>query len=393
MEAMRLTLDRPRSAEAAAPRPPGPTPEGFVQSLLARAGIEVNGRHPWDIQVHDNRLYRRVFAQGSLGLGEAYMDGWWDCERLDAFFDRVVAADLGRGLRPTPNVLWLALLSRLDNRQSQARAWRVADVHYNLGLDIFEATFDRRLTGSCAYWKTATDLDTAQEHKLDLVCRKIGLEPDQRVLDIGCGWGAFMGYAAQTRGARCVGVTVSSEQVAYGRRRYAGLPVEFQLMDYRDFAGRADQVVSMGMFEHVGPKNYRRYFKVARRALNEGGLFLLHTIIANESGAAIEPWLDRYIFPGGVLPTVGQIGRATEGLFVIEDVENFGTYYDLTLMAWRANFQSNRNVIEAKYGERFCRMWEYYLLCCAGGFRSRKISVAQFVLSPAGVRGGWTRPS
>jgi cyclopropane-fatty-acyl-phospholipid synthase len=367
--------------------------EATLRRLLEMAGVTINGAQPWDIQVHRPQLYDRVFAEGSLGLGEAYMDGWWDCERPDEFFRRVVAEDLGRKLRVTPDLLWLLLSARLRNRQSAARAWRVADVHYNLGLDIFAATFDRRLTGSCAYWKNATTLDEAQDAKLELVCQKIGLQPNQRVLDIGCGWGAFMGYAAERHDARCTGVTVSSEQVAYARSRYAHLPLEFQLKDYRDFKGHVDHVVSMGMFEHVGPKNYRRYFEVALSALGEGGVLLLHTIWSKEPSAAIEPWLDKYIFPNGVLPTVGQIGTAVEGLFVVEDVENFGHYYDLTLMAWHANFQSNRKEIAGKYGERFCRMWEYYLLCCAGGFRSRRISVGQFVLSPSGIPGGWVRPS
>jgi cyclopropane-fatty-acyl-phospholipid synthase len=366
--------------------------ETLIAQALEQADVEIGGRRPWDIKVHNPRLYARVAAEGSLGLGEAYMDGWWDCERLDAFFDKVVSADLGRRFRLTPAVLWLALSARLQNRQSPARSWRVADVHYNLELDIFEATFDKRLTGSCAYWASAQDLDAAQEAKLDLVCRKVGLTADQLVLDIGCGWGAFMGYANEVYGARCLGVTVSREQVAYGQARYAGAPIEFRLMDYRAFEGAADQVVSMGMFEHVGPKNYRRYFEIARRSLSKDGLFLLHTIIANERGGAIEPWLDKYIFPGGALPTIGQIGAAVEGLFVIEDVENFGAYYDLTLMAWWAKFQSNRAAIVRAHGERFCRMWDYYLLCCAGGFRSRRIGLAQLVLSPVGVRGGYRRP-
>ncbi|MGH7023412.1 MAG: cyclopropane fatty acyl phospholipid synthase [Caulobacteraceae bacterium] len=381
----------PGAGEAPRARP-GRADRRLIEGLLARAGVEADGSRPFDIQVHDQRLWRRVLAEGSLGLGEAYMDGWWDCERLDEFFARVVGEDLGRALPLTPATLWLALSARLLNRQSKARAGRVADVHYNLDLDIFEATFDARLSGSCAYWKNAADLDAAQEAKLELVCRKIGLAPDQSVLDIGCGWGAFMGYAAERHGARCVGVTVSSEQVDYGRRRYAGLPVEFRLEDYRDFTGKVDHVVSMGMFEHVGSKNYRRYFESARRAIADNGLFLLHTILANERAETIEPWLDKYIFPGGVLPTAGQIGEACEGLFVVEDVENFGAYYDLTLMAWHAKFQSNRAVIAARHGERFCRMWDYYLLCCAGGFRSRQIGLAQFVLSPKGVPGGWVRP-
>jgi cyclopropane-fatty-acyl-phospholipid synthase len=363
--------------------------EAFVRGLLSEAGIELNGPSPWDIQVHRPEFHARVLAEGSLGLGEAYMDGWWDCGQLDEFFHRVTAARLGARLKMTPALAWLWLKSVISNRQDKHRVWRAADVHYDLDVAVFEATFDRRLTGSCAYWADAQDLDGAQEAKLDLVCRKIGLKAGQRVWDIGCGWGAFMGFAAERYGASCVGVTISEEQARYGRARYAGLPIEFRVMDYRSFQDEADHVVSMGMFEHVGPKNYRSYFEAAHRALRPGGLFLLHTIFAKERWPAIDPWLDKYIFPGGVLPTVGQIGQAVEGLFVVEDLENFGADYDRTLMAWRARFRSNWARLAEKYGERFCRMWDYYLSCCAGGFRSRGISLGQFVLSPAGVPGGW----
>ncbi|HEX4179818.1 MAG TPA: cyclopropane fatty acyl phospholipid synthase [Caulobacteraceae bacterium] len=363
--------------------------ETLLSELLRTADIEIDGARPWDLQVHNHDLFDRVLAHGSLGLGEAYVDGWWDCDQLDAFFTRAVGFKLGAGLRLTPALAWLLASSRLFNRQTRARSLEVAEVHYDLGIDIFEATFDRRLTGSCGYWRDATDLDSAQEAKLDLVCRKLGLKPGRRVLDVGCGWGAFMGFAAERYGVNCVGVTISREQAEYARRRYAGMPVEFQVRDYRDFDGEADHVASMGMFEHVGPKNYRGYFEKIRRVLKPDGLFVLHTILANEESSAIEPWLNRYIFPNGVLPTIAQVARATEGLFVIEDVEVFGADYDRTLMAWRAKFQSNRRVMADAHGERFCRMWDYYLLSCAGGFRSRRINVGQFVLSPNGVPGGW----
>jgi cyclopropane-fatty-acyl-phospholipid synthase len=363
--------------------------EHIIRNLLERAEIGVDGVQPWDIQVHDRRFYDRVLAQGSLGLGQAYMDGWWDCDQLDGFFARAVGVRLDQKIGLSPATVFLALKARLTNRQSRARAFQVAKTHYDLGVDLFEATFDRRLTGSCGYWREAADLDAAQEAKLDLVCRKLKLEPGQRVLDIGCGWGAFIGYAAERHCAEGVGITVSEVQATYARRRYAGLPVRFEVMDYRSFRGEVDHIVSMGMFEHVGSKNYRTYFEVARRALRPAGLFVLHTIWANEAAAAIDPWLDRYIFPNGVLPTVGQVGKAVEGLFVIEDVENFGADYDRTLMAWHANFQSNRARLEPRYGSRFCRMWDYYLRCCAGGFRCRAISVGQFVLSPEGAPGGW----
>ena len=382
-------------AEAAfSARDQGPTRrahgvEAAIQALLAEAGVTLNGAEPWDPQVHNPDLYARVLAQGSLGLGEAYMAGWWDCDQLDGLFDRLTAARTDKALRPSLPLIGLVVAAHLQNRQSKRRAWEAAEVHYNLDVDVFEATFDKRLTGSCGYWRDATDLDEAQEAKLDLICRKIGLQSGQRVLDIGCGWGAFMGFAAERYGATCVGVTVSEVQAAYGARRYAGLPIDFQVKDYRDFHGQADHAVSMGMFEHVGPRNYRTYFECARRALADDGLFLLHTIWANEPYPAIDPWLDKYIFPNGVLPSVGQIAAAVEGLFVIENIENFGADYDRTLMAWYEKFQTNRTGLAARYGERFCRLWDYYLRCCAGGFRSRGINVGQFVLSPRGEPGGW----
>lgn len=362
--------------------------EKTVRDLLAACGVEVNGKNPWDIEVVDDRFYTRAVAQGSLGMGEAFMDGWWRCPQLDELFNKIVGARLSSNAPFNFKTAWLVAASKLQNRQNMKRSFIAADVHYDLPVEIFEATFDKRLTGSCGYWKEATNLDDSQDAKLDLICRKIGLKAGQTVFDIGCGWGAFMGFAAETYGARCEGVTVSKEQVAYAMGRYANLPVKSTLMDYRNAQGGPyDHVVSMGMFEHVGDKNYRAYFETARRLIKEDGLFCLHTIWGNEPDPKIDPWLDKYIFPNGVLPTVGQVTSAVHGLFVVEDVHNFGADYDKTLMAWNDKFQTNRAPLAQKHGERFCRMWEYYLLCCAGGFRSRVISVGQFVLSPKGVPG------
>ncbi len=364
--------------------------ERAAVELFALAGIRINGADPWDIKVHNANFYSRVIGQGSLGLGESYMDGDWSCEKLDQFFDRVISARLSERVRFTPGRMILFLLARLRNLQTAKRSGQAAEVHYDLPIDIFEATFDSRLTGSCAYWKDARTLDDAQTAKLDLVCRKIGLKSANRVLDVGCGWGAFMGFAAERYGAHCHGVTISPVQVAYARKRYAGLAVDPRLEDYRSYRGPiADHVVSMGMFEHVGSKNYRAYFQSVRNAMREDGLFLLHTIWENERYPTIEPWQNKYIFPNGDLPSVGEITTAAEGLFVIEDVHNFGPYYDRTLMAWNEKFQANRARMAERHGERFCRMWEYYLLQSAGAFRSRHISVGQFVLSPNGVRAGY----
>ncbi len=362
----------------------------LAADLLARADIELDGSRPFDMQVHDDRVFQRIFAEGSLGLGEAYMDGWWDCDQLDEFFNRVIRAQVQNAVPRNLRTLLYHLQARFQNRQSKRRAFIPADVHYDLGNDLFEGTFDTRLTGSCGYWKEATDLDASQDAKLDLICRKIGLQAGQNVLDIGCGWGAFMKFAAERYEAKCTGVTVSKEQVAWGQERCEGLPVDFHLMDYREARGTFDHVVSMGMFEHVGYQNYRTYFETAHRCLSDDGFFLLHTIGSPYSTTNIEPWLDKYIFPGGVLPSIGQIGEAIENLFVIEDLHSFGADYDKTLMAWMEKFDRNWPGLSARYDERFYRMWKYYLLSCAGGFRSRQIQLWQLVLSKRGVLGGYT---
>lgn len=344
------------------------------------------------VTVTDNVTLARIIAQPSLGVGEAYMDGRLIIDRGN-IHDLVDLASRNTGGRPgvkRPGALgrWWTRMVREHNERQSAR--RNVAHHYDLSLDLYRTFLDDDLQYSCAVFeRPGMTLEEAQAAKKRRLAAKLQLSEGQRVLDIGCGWGAFMGYAAERYAARCVGVTVSTEQVAYVKRRYEGQPVEPLLMDYRDYSGEVDHVVSMGMFEHVGHRNYRAYFRKARSVLKDGGLFLLHTIVSGERSPSIEPWLDRYIFPNGVLPTVGQIGQATEDLFVIEDFENFGAYYDRTLMAWHANFMRRRGAMAAKYGERFCRMWDYYLACCAGGFRSRRISVGQFVLSPHGVPGGW----
>ncbi|MEQ1900344.1 MAG: cyclopropane fatty acyl phospholipid synthase [Devosia sp.] len=360
-----------------------------ITGYLKDAGVEVDGPNPWDIQIKDKRFWNRLFAQGSLGLGEAYMDGWWDAGDLAEFFNRVLRHGINRKLKLTPNLAWQILQAKILNMQTIGRSRRVAEIHYS-ETDAYKASLDNRMTGSCGYWpEGVANVDEAQEAKLDLVCRKIGLKPGQKVWDIGCGWGAFMGFAAEKYGAQCVGVTVSPDQAAYGRERYKHLPIEFQVKDYRQFDGKTDHVVSMGMFEHVGHKNYRAYFEKARSVIKDNGLFMMHTIGQQYSANTIEPWLEKYIFPGGVIPSMAQIGEAIDGLWSVVDVHNIGPHYDKTLVAWYENFDRKWPKSNTPEGDRFYRMWKYYLLCCAGGFRSRLLQVWQFVLSPTGVPEGY----
>lgn len=360
-----------------------------LETLLSSAGIALDGSAPHDLRVHDERFFGRVLSGGSVALGESYMDGWWSCERLDDFFARVLAAGLDR---KTASTAWPgrfgALIFPLGRR---SKAFVIGERHYDLGNELFEAMLDRRMNYSCAYWKEAATLDEAQERKLDLVCRKLGLAAGQRVLDIGCGWGGFAGFAAERYGVSVVGITVSKEQAAAAAERLRGLPVEIRLQDYRDLSESFDAVVSLGMFEHVGPRHHRTFFEVVRRCLREDGLFLLHTIGNYETTPAPDPWILKYIFPQSHIPSLARIAAAADRLFVVEDVQNFGAMYDPTLMAWHGNVESRRASLPSRYDERFFRMWRYYLLSSAGSFRARHNQLFQVVLSPRGVRGGWAQ--
>jgi cyclopropane-fatty-acyl-phospholipid synthase len=357
-------------------------PPAVLQDLVAEAGVRFNGDAPWDIQVLDERVYQMVLAKGSLGFGEAYMDGLWECERLDLLFHRLLNVDADEKLGGWAKIRLLGeiLRHRLFNLQSTRRAFQVGKEHYDIGNDVFEAMLDPTMSYSCAYWHEAADLEEAQRNKLDLICRKLELQPGERLLEIGCGWGGLARFAAEHYGVEVVGVTVSKEQQKLARERCADLPVTIELRDYRDLSGRFDKAVSVGMFEHVGPKNYAIYFDTVRRLLKDEGLFLLHTIGNYVTSPKTDAWIDKYIFPNGKLPSAKELASVVEGRFLIEDWHNFGTDYDRTLMAWWANFERAWPRLEARYGERFYRMWKYYLMCCAGFFRSRQGQLWQLVL-------------
>ncbi|MBC5993709.1 cyclopropane fatty acyl phospholipid synthase [Pontibacter cellulosilyticus] len=361
-----------------------------VVNTLATADVKINGPDPWDLQVHDKRFYKRILTDGTLGLGESYMDGWWDCQSIDQFVFKVLRADLYKKANLGWRSVLQVLLAKLLNMQAKGKAARNAQRHYDIGNKLYELMLDRRMTYSCGYWKGADNLDQAQENKLDLICRKLYLRPGQRVLDIGCGWGSFAGLAAEKYGAEVVGITVSKEQAALARERYKGLPVEIRLQDYRDINEQFDHVVSVGMFEHVGYRNHRKFMQVAARCLKDDGLFLLHTIGHNYSRTSADPFTDTYIFPNCLIPSVKQLGAAMEHIFKVEDWHNFGPYYDNTLMAWFDNFNRNWDQLQGEYGERFYRMWKYYLLSSAGSFRARNNQLWQLVLSKEGIAGGYT---
>jgi len=365
--------------------------ERRLRRTLAKAGVEINGKQPWDIQVHRPEWCLRVLTGGSLALGESYMDGWWECGALDQFFHRLLRAGLESGAEGALRKSIAFLAASLFNRQSPSRAGQVARRHYDLGNELFMAMLDQGLNYSCAYWEGADNLEQAQENKLALICQKLRLEPGMRLLDIGCGWGGLARFAAVNYGVQVVGVTISHEQAALATERCRGLPVEILLQDYRDLEGIFDRVVSVGMFEHVGYKNYRTFMKKAAACLDDQGLFLLHTIGGNTTTVNCDPWINTYIFPNGMLPSPAQITEACEDLFVLEDWHSFGEHYDQTLMAWHCNFLAAWDQLKSRYDQRFFRMWTYYLQSCAGSFRARSIQLWQMVFSKSGLEGGYRR--
>jgi len=360
-----------------------------VVKLATQAGLTINNSSNSDLEVYDENFYSRVLKEGSLGLGESYMDGLWDASHLDEAIYKILVAKLDKNIKLNLSLMFDLLLAKLTNKQTKNKAQEVAQKHYDLGNDLFAATLDPMMVYTGAYWKTADTLEQAQIDKLDLVCKKLDLKPGMRILDIGCGWGSFIKFACERYGVSAVGITISKEQAKLARELCAGYPIEIKVQDYREIEGVYDSIVSLGMFEHVGYKNHRLYMKVAREHLKDEGLFLLHTIGRNFSGIAIDPWMNKYIFPNAVLPSPSQITKATEGLLVMEDWHNFGADYDKTLMAWLENFTNNWHKIRDKYDERFFKMWKYYLCCCAASFRVRDMHLWQIVFSKNGVPGGY----
>ncbi|MEX9941217.1 cyclopropane fatty acyl phospholipid synthase [Providencia rettgeri] len=364
----------------------------IAAELLSEAGIKINGSRPFDIQVHNHQFFKRVLQQGSLGLGESYMDGWWDYERLDIFFQHVLRHKLDKKIPHNFSDTLKIAVARVRNLQTLKRARIVGEEHYDLGNDLFSLMLDPYMQYSCGYWKgletVPENLPLAQEQKLNLICEKLQLKPGMRLLDIGCGWGGLAAYAAKNYGVSVTGVTISAEQQKYAQARCAGLDVDIKLDDYRNLNDQFDRIVSVGMFEHVGPKNYATYFDVIQRNLKTNGLFLLHTIGSNQNKVNVDPWTNKYIFPNGCLPSVQNIGETSEGKLVMEDWHNFGADYDHTLMAWYSRFQAAWPELEDNYTPRFKRMFSYYLNACAGAFRARDIQLWQILWSPQGVTGG-----
>jgi cyclopropane-fatty-acyl-phospholipid synthase len=370
-----------------------PTIPNCLTAITDAADVRFNGDRPWDLRVHNTQLYGRLLRQGSLALGDGYVRGDWDCDRIDELICRLLRADANR---PLSSTAWLRdaalqLRERIGNPQSRRRAFVVGKRHYDIDPRVYAAMLDPQLTYSCGYWRQANDLITAQDHKLRLICEKLKLRPGLRLLDIGCGWGSLAGYASRHYGVEVLGLTVSARQAELMRERLVQLPVQVMLCDYRQLpqlqAGRFDRIASVGMFEHVGRRNDGAFHRTVHEALEPDGLALLQTIGTARPSLRTDAWIDRHIFPGGRLPAASELSRGLERHFLIEDWENFGPDYDRTLMAWWQNFEAAWPDLQRDSTTEFYRFWRYYLLSCAGFFRSRQGQLWQVVFSRPERRG------
>lgn len=356
----------------------GDSSKNICLRILDDAQVPVNTDERMSLRVHNERLWDRILHQRQLGFAESYMDGWWDCDAIDEMLTRLLSIDVLSILKPSLALAGRVAKSSLLNRQTKSRAFKNARHHYNFGNDLYSRMLDSELIYSCGYWKDASNLEEAQRAKLDLICRKLHLEPGMRILDIGSGWGGFLRYATSHYGVTAVGISPAENQIEYARTKSKDLPIEFLQMDYRDLQGSFDRIVSVGMMEHVGPKNLKTFFNKCDELLAPNGVMLHHTISSNISKLVTDPFFDKYIFPGGVLPSLAQISSAIENKFIVEDVHNFGPDYDRTLLEWHKNINSHWSEIP-EYVERFRRMWNYYLLSSAAGFRARNLQLLQMV--------------
>jgi cyclopropane-fatty-acyl-phospholipid synthase len=362
--------------------------ESIIRELFGLADIEIGGTRPGDIQVKDHKFYERTLRGASLGFGESYMDGEWETDALDVTIDKVMRANLKQKIQGSWKLKALTAKALLLNLQSKARSGPSVEAHYDIGNDLYTRMLDDRMVYTCGYWKDAKTLQESQDAKLDLVARKVGLKPGMRVLDMGCGWGGMASWAAEKYGCSVLGVSLSKDQVALGNEMWGPngkkLDVELKLMDYRDVRGQFDRVISIGMMEHVGPKNHRHMLQAMHERLKDDGVALIHTIANNRSLRHGTAWVEKYIFPNAVAPSLAQMGKAMEGLFVPEDLHNIGPDYDPTLMAWWDNFDRTYSEISHRYDRKFYLMWKFYLLAAAGASRSRDGQLYQVVMTKTG---------
>ena len=344
------------------------------------------------LTLHDPALPRKILLSPDLAVGEAYVDRTLTIENddLHAFLELAIRniARQGQPWFRRPLVALRHMGRHLQQFNPVRRSRQNVAHHYDLSGELYDLFLDADRQYSCGYFaRPGMTLDEAQEAKKQHIAAKLRIEPGMKVLDIGCGWGGMGLTLARDHGAEVLGVTLSREQhaMAVARAEKAGLAdkARFELMDYRDVRGQFDRVVSVGMFEHVGVPHYREYFRNVRDRLTEDGIALIHTIGRCDAPSTTSPWITKYIFPGGYVPSMSEALRAieTQDIFTT-DIEVWRLHYAETLRHWHDRFVANIDKARALYDDRFCRMWRYYLVACEQTFRFNKQVVFQFQLAP-----------
>ena len=363
-----------------------------VGAFLNRAGLQVDGPNEFDPKVTSDEFYRMVTLKGMLGLGESYVLGHWDCEDLEVFFLRAFRSGLLEELANALPMKIMRFMYGVSNPQSVIRAKHNAQDHYAKQEAVVLSMTGRRKAYTCARWTdpldpNEVDIDIAQERKLQLIYNKLCLNPGKKTLDIGCGWGSLIGFLAE-RGVDSYGITPVDSQIEYIRNAYGGT-VKVAVSDYRDRPADwnlFDAVVSVGMYEHVGRKNADAYMHAVNNMLAPESLALTHCFgIANSKVPLVDPWTEKYIFPGVYLPTLSEIVQASENADLrVVDVEEMGIHYQKTLRSWNKNFVEAWPMLKQNqsFNPCFFRMWRYYLLIAAAAFGARKIDLWQIIHQP-----------
>jgi cyclopropane-fatty-acyl-phospholipid synthase len=366
--------------------------ESPVRSLAQRAHLRINGDRSFDPQIPPHlipQLAVRVLLGGSRAWGEAYMDGWWTADDVTELTARLLEYRVAKRPVAIPEFV-LRMQELFRDRQSAARSVENIQNHYDAGEEFFGAVLGKPMVYSCGYaGRGASSLSAMQRDKMDLTIEKTAVRPGDTLLDVGCGYGELLYRAATKYGARAYGVTLSEDQFEHGIRLCEGVDAHPLKMNYLDMLkefgpGYFKRIVSVGMFEHVGPEHYREYFQTIHDLLDDDGVFTHHSIYTS-GGAGRDPWIDAYIFRGGVLPRAAQVDEAIEGLFEIRDVHEFGRDYYTTNLYWLDNLVRHKEAIVEQFGIRFYRMMHYAYSIFAACFKTRRTLLQQRVLVKPGT--------
>ena len=355
--------------------------------LKKHCNITINGNNPQDIIVTNNKFYNMALTNGELGVSESYMYGYWYSNDLYSTIYQLCSNYKSISYYDFNINDVLSILSRkIFNQQTISRALVDVQSHYDIGNDLYTRMLDKNMQYTCGFWQDTNDLDTAQLQKMKIIGQKLNLKPGDTLLDIGCGWGYLINYLSKEYNVKGLGITLSEEQLSYAKNEFKNNEnVDYKLMDYRNIPKnmKFNKIVSFGMLEHVGVKNYNDYFNIVYDHLENNGLALIHTIgrQSNITNAqATSDFIDKYIFPGSYIPCWEELSPIVSRKFFIHDWHNFGQYYNKTLLAWHKIINSKWNEIP-NYNEEFKKMWNFYLISSAVSFELCHLKLWQILIS------------